>query len=113
VKNNSFLKYLSQLLLTTPVSSFFLSFCVLVSSVLQFNFLTGSMPESICDLREDSELRVLFSDCGGLDPEIECEFPKCCNRCYEGGNSIATGRRKLTGYSSETRISSTSRYAGV
>lgn len=113
MRNNLFLKYLSKLLLIIPVSSFFLSFCVLVSSVLQFNFLTGSMPESICDLRQKRELRVLFSDCGGLDPEIECEFPECCNRCYEGGNSIATGRRKLTGYRSESRTSSTSRYAGM
>lgn len=60
---------------------------------MQFNFLTGSMPESVCDLRKDGNLVVLFSDCGGLDPEIECEFSQCCNRCFEGGDTAVTRRR--------------------
>jgi hypothetical protein len=55
--------------------------------LLQFNFLTGSMPDSICDLRgNDGNLDDLFSDCGGQNPEIACAFPQCCNRCFEGGN---------------------------
>lgn len=83
----------------------------LTEFVLQFNFLTGSVPESICDLRDEGKLRVLFSDCGGADPEIECKFPTCCNRCFEGGNGVATGRRRLTtGYNSESRVLLTSRY---
>jgi Leucine-rich repeat (LRR) protein len=49
--------------------------------------LTGTMPESVCDLRKNSILDDLWSDCGGSDPEIECDFPSCCNRCFEGGAS--------------------------
>lgn len=56
--------------------------------LLQFNFLTGSMPASVCALRA-VELDDLFSDCGGSNPEIECEFPECCNRCFEGGDAAA------------------------
>jgi hypothetical protein len=61
--------------------------------LLQFNFLTGSMPASVCALRS-GELEDLFSDCGGSDPEIECEFPGCCNRCFEGGDTAAARRRR-------------------
>jgi len=90
---------------------FLILFFTFIISVLQFNFLTGSVPESICDLRDEGKLRVLFSDCGGADPEIECKFPTCCNRCFEGGNGVATGRRRLTtGYNSESRVLLTSRY---
>jgi Leucine-rich repeat (LRR) protein len=57
---------------------------------LQVNRLTGSMPQSICLLRTEGELDDLFSDCGGATPEIECDFPACCNRCFE-----SPGRRRL------------------
>lgn len=58
--------------------------------LLHFNFLTGSMPTSVCNLRGNAgNLEDLFSDCGGQDPEILCDFPDCCNRCFEGGS----GRR--------------------
>lgn len=61
--------------------------------LLQFNFLTGSMPDSICALRQDAgNLDDLFADCGGLNPEIFCEYSVCCNRCFEGGQE---GRRRL------------------
>jgi hypothetical protein len=54
-------------------------------------FLTGSMPQSVCSLRFDHILDDLWSDCGGASPEIECDFPDCCNRCFEGGGA----RRRL------------------
>jgi hypothetical protein len=60
--------------------------------LLQFNFLTGSIPASVCALRS-GELEDLFSDCGGSDPEIECSFPGCCNRCFEGGDTATAQRR--------------------
>ena len=46
--------------------------------------LSGRMPVSICDLRTNNILDDLWSDCGGNNPEIECDFPDCCNRCFEG-----------------------------
>lgn len=48
--------------------------------------LTGVMPESLCGLRDEFILDDLWSDCGGSSPEIECSFPDCCNRCFEGGS---------------------------
>lgn len=65
----------------------------LTELLFQFNFLTGSMPASICDLRSIS-LENLFSDCGGSDPEIECDFPGCCNRCFEGATSVSGSQRR-------------------
>jgi len=50
--------------------------------------ITGSMPDSVCDLRDNGILDDLWSDCGGSSPEIKCDFPDCCNRCFEG--TIAT-----------------------
>jgi hypothetical protein len=64
----------------------------LTEFLVQFNSLSGSMPPSICDLRS-GQLEDIFADCGGSDPEIECEFPTCCNRCFEGGNAVAATRR--------------------
>lgn len=61
--------------------------------LVQFNFLSGSMPATLCGLRNSGDLENLFSDCGGQDPEIECDFPGCCNRCFEGG-SVATRQRR-------------------
>ena len=53
--------------------------------VLHGNFLSGSVPSSICDLRGDAgDLDDLFVDCGGENPKVECDFPTCCNRCFEG-----------------------------
>jgi hypothetical protein len=52
--------------------------------LLQKNRLDGSMPQSVCDLRVDFILDDLWTDCGGETPEIDCDFPDCCNRCFEG-----------------------------
>jgi hypothetical protein len=62
--------------------------------LVHFNFLSGTMPASVCDLKTNNggELEDLFSDCGGQSPEIDCDFPGCCNRCFEGGN-LARRRR--------------------
>ena len=52
--------------------------------VLQKNLLSGTVPDSVCDLRGDAgDLDDLFVDCGGENPEIVCAFPTCCNRCFE------------------------------
>lgn len=52
--------------------------------LLQNNFLSGSMPSSVCDLRGDAgDLDDLFADCGGQNPRVLCSFPSCCNRCNE------------------------------
>jgi hypothetical protein len=53
--------------------------------VLQVNMLAGSMPQSVCALRSEGILEDLFADCGGAQPSVVCEFPACCNRCFEGG----------------------------
>jgi Leucine-rich repeat (LRR) protein len=58
----------------------------LTELLLEFNFLNGTMPSSICSLRGGGGmLAALFSDCGGSSPQIFCEYPSCCNRCFEGG----------------------------
>ena len=54
-------------------------------------FIDGTMPESVCSLRFEHILDDLWSDCGGQTPEIECDFPDCCNRCFEGHGVM--GRR--------------------
>lgn len=52
--------------------------------LVQHNFLSGSMPSSVCDLRGDNgDLDNLFASCGGENPRILCTFPACCNRCFE------------------------------
>lgn len=61
--------------------------------LVHFNFLSGSMPASLCSLRSSGDLEDLFADCGGQAPEIECDFPACCNRCFEGGD---LARRRQT-----------------
>ena len=60
--------------------------------LLHNNRITGTMPDSICDLRSNFILDDLWTDCGGPSPEIECEFPECCNRCFESATSTTTRR---------------------
>ena len=62
--------------------------------LLQENALVGTMPDSICALATgNGNLEDLFSDCGGVAPEIECPFPECCNRCFEFG--VVAQRRRM------------------
>lgn len=51
--------------------------------LLHDNRITGTMPQSICNLRSEFILDDLWTDCSGATPEIDCEFPECCNRCFE------------------------------
>ncbi len=62
--------------------------------LLQDNRITGTMPSSICDLRSEFVLDDLWTDCGGSNPEIECDFPDCCNRCFEGESSASSRRQQ-------------------
>jgi hypothetical protein len=52
--------------------------------LIQDTAIRGNMPNSVCALRSDGILDDLWSDCGGPTPEIQCSFPNCCNRCFEG-----------------------------
>jgi hypothetical protein len=58
----------------------------LTELLFERNNLTGEMPESICALRANStggaKLAALGSDCAGDPPEVVCDFPDCCNRCF-------------------------------
>jgi hypothetical protein len=60
--------------------------------LLQGNKLVGVMPSSVCNLRDEFILDDLFSDCGGEDPEFICDFPDCCNRCFNGEESSSSRR---------------------
>jgi Leucine-rich repeat (LRR) protein len=64
-------------------------FANLQELTLQYNSLTGAVPEPLCALRADDGLARLFTDCGGDEPEVDCLFPTCCNRCFEGENPEA------------------------
>jgi len=65
--------------------------------LVQNNKITGTMPPSICALRLDAILDDVFSDCGVSEaqPEIECPFPDCCNRCFENNDGLEQERRQL------------------
>ena len=71
--------------------------------LLQDNDITGVMPDSICSLRSEFILDNLWTNCGGPSPEIECDFPVCCNRCFET-DSISTTRRKKRQLKAENMI---------
>jgi hypothetical protein len=43
------------------------------------NNLVGEMPNGICELRP-APLRFLIADCGGPDPDIQCDL-SCCSGC--------------------------------
>ena len=60
--------------------------------LLQDTGISGSMPDSICSLRSQFILDDLWTDCSGELPEIECDFPECCNRCFEAGTMSASRR---------------------
>lgn len=54
----------------------------LVEFLVQGTGLTGSMPSSICALREDYILDQLEADCLGASPQLKCSFPDCCTTCF-------------------------------
>lgn len=53
--------------------------------LIQGNNLSGSVPASLCALRNNATgtLDDLWSDCGGAAAKITCSFPDCCNRCFD------------------------------
>ena len=67
--------------------------------LLQDNRIVGTMPASVCNLRTNFILDDLWTDCGGQEPEIECDFPECCNRCFE--SSTTSSSRQLREASTE------------
>lgn len=64
--------------------------------LLQDNQITGTMPSTVCNLRTNFILDDLWSDCGGENPEIECDFPDCCNRCFESSPSSSSRQRRTS-----------------
>jgi Leucine Rich Repeat len=60
--------------------------------LLHNNMLIGVMPSSVCNLRDEFILDDLFADCGGEDPVIDCDFPDCCNRCFNGEDTSSSRR---------------------
>eukprot|EP00590_Aulacoseira_subarctica_P000291 CAMPEP_0172429362 /NCGR_PEP_ID=MMETSP1064-20121228/50057_1 /TAXON_ID=202472 /ORGANISM="Aulacoseira subarctica , Strain CCAP 1002/5" /LENGTH=311 /DNA_ID=CAMNT_0013174719 /DNA_START=261 /DNA_END=1196 /DNA_ORIENTATION=+ len=49
------------------------------------NLFTGSMPQSVCNIRDTNggKLENLTADCGGGQPQVQCTFPTCCNYCSD------------------------------
>jgi hypothetical protein len=45
---------------------------------LHENSLSGTMPESVCDLRRNYNLKYLMADCKGPNPKVVCD---CCTHC--------------------------------
>jgi len=57
----------------------------LTELLLEDNKFTGSMAESVCNLRTAGQglLEDLWVDCGNdASPRMECDAPKCCTACY-------------------------------
>jgi hypothetical protein len=57
----------------------------LTELLLENNMLTGTMAESICNLRIEGQgmLDDLWVDCGpSADPRLECDAPECCTACF-------------------------------
>ena len=73
--------------------------------LLQDNEITGTMPDSICSLRADFILDDLWTDCGGELPEIECDFPECCNRCFETSTFTPSRKKKRQLKATHTTLS--------
>jgi hypothetical protein len=60
--------------------------------LVQDNKLTGSMAQSVCELRVVGfgVLDTLWSDCAvGANPRIECDIPECCTMCFPVGFGAA------------------------
>lgn len=48
------------------------------------NQLTGSIPESLCNLVAEAALDELSADCGGVTPRIDCP---CCTVCFDASSA--------------------------
>lgn len=64
----------------------------LAALLLQRTQLHGTIPSSVCALRNNASgvLANLFADCGGPKPQIICKFPTCCNDCFAGPATPST-----------------------
>jgi Leucine-rich repeat (LRR) protein len=57
----------------------------LTEFLLEDNKFTGSMAESVCNLRTPGQgiLEDLWVDCGrDANPRLECDAPECCTACF-------------------------------
>ena len=57
----------------------------LTELLLEDNKFTGTMTESVCNLRASGQgmLEDLWVDCGvTADPRLECDAPACCTACF-------------------------------
>ena len=57
----------------------------LTELLLEDNKFTGTMAESICNLRTDGQgiLEDLWVDCAeNANPRLECDSPGCCTSCF-------------------------------
>lgn len=57
----------------------------LTELLLEDNKFTGSMAESVCNLRTEGQgmLEDLWVDCGrDANPRLECDAPGCCTACF-------------------------------
>ena len=55
----------------------------LTEFLLQENQFSGSMPSSICELRDSGILDDLWADCDNdAEHKLECQAPQCCTLCF-------------------------------
>ncbi|KAL3798526.1 hypothetical protein HJC23_011830 [Cyclotella cryptica] len=48
---------------------------------LQSNYLEGQMPHEVCALRSNHTLTMLWVDCNGFPPRVQCRTT-CCTSCF-------------------------------
>ncbi len=56
---------------------------------LQSNKLTGAVPSELCDLRTSQSLGLLWVDCNGDPPPVQCSST-CCTTCFTNEPITAT-----------------------
>jgi len=64
---------------------------LLTELLLEDNKFTGSMAESVCNLRASGQglLEDLWVDCGTrADPRLECDVPGCCTACFPSASVV-------------------------
>ena len=48
---------------------------------LENTFLTGRVPDSVCELREDGALQEFSTECPTRREGVVCAIPTCCTDC--------------------------------
>lgn len=76
--------YLQQNQLSDQIPSELGKLTSLNSLHLNGNNFIGKVPTEICAPSDDDNTVYTYitADCGGSEPEIECQFPGCCSECY-------------------------------